>query len=77
VTSIGFTLARDEIVDLAVYDLAGRREATLARGLRERGRHLVSWQGRDDRGWAAASGVYLVRLCAGHIVQERKITLVQ
>jgi hypothetical protein len=49
--------------DIAVYDLRGRRIARLAAGARlEPGTHTFVWDGRDDRGSAAPSGVYFFRV---------------
>jgi hypothetical protein len=55
-TTIAFSLPAASSIDLAVYDAAGRRVATLANGARDAGTHTVSWRPR------AANGVYFVRL---------------
>jgi len=52
-------------VTLAVFDLEGRRIATLADGVQEAGRHAVNWDGTDAGGRALTPGVYLVRIQAG------------
>lgn len=57
-TRIGFSLARDTRVDLAVFDLAGRRVATLAQGPLAAGDHRVTWDGRTDLGGSAPAGMY-------------------
>ena len=54
---IDFALAEAATVELAVYDLAGRRVATLVDGERAAGRHSVGWDASD-----CAPGVYLYRL---------------
>jgi hypothetical protein len=56
-TSIAFSLPKSGSVDLAVYDIAGRKVATLAKGTMSAGSHEVSWNGAD-----APAGVYLYRL---------------
>jgi DNA-binding beta-propeller fold protein YncE len=61
---IGFSLARPGPIDLAVFAVDGRRVRTLARGAREAGEYRLSWDGRDERGEPAATGVYYVRLTA-------------
>jgi len=47
--------------ELAVYDVRGRRVRTLARGVPP-GRYVLSWDGRDDEGRPAGSGIYILRL---------------
>jgi ASPIC and UnbV/FG-GAP-like repeat len=46
---------------LGVYDLQGRRVATLAEGMSQAGRYAAAWNGRSSGG-DAPSGVYFVRL---------------
>ena len=58
-TRIDFALDRPGTVELAVFDIAGRRVATLRDGELGAGEHSVTWDGRTDRGEAAASGLYL------------------
>jgi hypothetical protein len=37
----------------------------------------VTWDGRDDRGIVAASGIYFVRLESGKQMKINKLTLVR
>jgi hypothetical protein len=60
-------------VTIAVYDLLGRRVATLFDGASEAGYHAVSW---DARG--LASGVYVVRMHADTgFAQTQRVTLLR
>ena len=62
-TTIAFDLPRAQPVSLRIYDAAGRLVRTLLHGEPGRaGRNEVKWNGTDDRGRQAASGVYLYRL---------------
>lgn len=49
-------------VELALFDLSGRRVRTLWDGPAVGGRHVAIWDGRDDGGRRVASGVYFARL---------------
>ncbi len=60
--TVHFDLATEEQVEVALYDVTGRQVRSLARGTYPAGRHDLAWDGRDDRGRAAAPGVYLARL---------------
>ena len=64
-TAIRFSLSAPDEVDLAVFDLAGQRVATLVKAPRQAGLHQVSWDGRAAAGRRLASGVYLCRLRTG------------
>jgi len=59
---LGFDLPSAGRVRISVYDLSGRRIATLADEWRAAGRHALSWNGRDASGRPVQAGVYLVRL---------------
>jgi hypothetical protein len=57
-TRIDFNLKHEDTVDLSVYDVAGRRVATLLQGPVSEGLHQVTWNGVADNGIPVASGVY-------------------
>lgn len=74
-TILNFDLPAASYVDLAVYDPAGRRVATLLSGPVPAGMRRVRWDGRGDDGTPAASGVYFARLQAGGIRSAIKVLL--
>jgi len=76
-TTLRFSLGQAGHVRLAIVDVAGRRLATLVDGLREAGDHQMVWNGRDDSGRRAASGLYFVRLEVGEQIAIRKIALLK
>jgi len=63
-TTIRFKLPSTGRVELAVFDVRGALVAKLVTGERDAGEHAVVWDGMDDLGRPAASGVYLYRLRA-------------
>ena len=69
-TRIDFALPTDAHVSLVVYDVKGRRVATLVEGSIEAGDHSVMWQGTDDAGKPTSSGLYFYVLDNG----SRRIT---
>ena len=48
-------------VQLSVFDVAGRKVATLIDGFKPAGEHEIAWDGRSDSG-RAASGFYFARI---------------
>lgn len=74
-TSIVFSLPERSGVDLAVYDLTGRRVKTLIQGSRDAGVHSVEWSGQDETGARVANGVYFYRLTAGEVTRTRKLVV--
>jgi hypothetical protein len=77
-TTISFDLPRAESVSLRVYDTAGRLVRTLLAGSPgQAGRNEVVWNGRDNQGNQAASGVYLYRLETAQRQDVGRMTLVK
>jgi len=69
--TIAFTLPNAGPARLAIYDLLGRRVASLVDGFQPAGRHEVSWNGRGDGGARIWPGIYFVRLeAAGRVVRS-------
>ena len=62
-------------LELAIYDLAGRRVRELASGPARAGRATATWDGRDALGAQAPGGVYFVMLRAGAQSCRRKLVV--
>jgi hypothetical protein len=76
-TAIAFALEQPTRVDLAVYDLAGRRVATLLAGDLGAGAHEVVWDGRSDAGRPVATGPYRYALTTAQGTVSRSMVLVK
>ena len=76
-TSIHFDLAREQAVNLGVYNAGGQLVRELTSSRQPAGRHQVSWNGRDDAGRSVSSGVYFVRLTAEDASEVRRIIRVR
>jgi len=76
-TTIRYALPRGGDVLLTVYDVLGQRVAVLVDGPQDAGEHSVVWDGRDDTGEEAASGMYLYRLEAEKSAAVKKMVLVK
>ena len=71
-----YGLPRAARVDLEVFDVQGRRLATLVSGDQEAGWHDVVWDGRTDVGGRAGAGLYFARFRAeGRTFQQRVVWL--
>jgi len=76
-TSIRYTLATAGMMELAIYDVAGRCVARLASGLGAAGAHVARWDGRDGTGRRVASGIYLCRLSTLASSETRRIVFIE
>lgn len=76
-TQIRFTLAHPTDVELYVLNVRGQRVRTLVNGYESAGRHVVTWDGRNEGGGRLASGVYLLFMKVNGRVFTRKVLLLQ
>jgi hypothetical protein len=76
-TTIRFRLIRSGHVRLNVYNILGQKVRTLINTQLDVGHHAVSWDGRDDSGDIAASGVYFYRIETAQGIKSRKMILMK
>ena len=76
-TTIAFDLPEASDVRLEVYDMMGRRVATLVNGNMAAGRYEATWNARADNGASVASGVYIYRLRAGSFESVKQMVLMK
>jgi hypothetical protein len=69
--------AAPAVVDLAVFDLRGRRIRTLHAGPARAGLHEIYWNGRSDAGLRVAAGTYFSRLIWNGRAVTRPLSLVK
>jgi hypothetical protein len=71
------SIARRQSLDLSIYDLAGRRVATLCNGVLEAGNHPFEWDGVTTDDHPASAGIYLVRFRGDDLTQTRRVCLLR
>ena len=76
-TVIRFELPQPGQVELGIFNLLGQPVALLVQGPSPAGRFAVRWDGRDQEGRTATSGVYLCRLRVDEGTQVRKLLLLR
>lgn len=74
-TTIRFALDAPDNVELVVYDLLGRRVATLLKEQLSAGVYEVTWDARDEGGRLVSSGVYFYTLKVGSHTETRRMVL--
>ncbi|NOQ23189.1 MAG: T9SS type A sorting domain-containing protein [Candidatus Aegiribacteria sp.] len=75
VAHIEFTLPREEIVTIRIYDAAGRLARHLLDQDMPQGSHNIIWDGTDDSGMNLSNGIYIFRIETGTEVANKVISL--
>jgi hypothetical protein len=74
-TRLSFVLSREQSIDLAVYDVHGRRVSTIARGVYPSGSHSEDWSGVASDGAQLSPGLYFVTLEAAGSRSTQRVIL--
>ncbi|MBD3335246.1 MAG: T9SS type A sorting domain-containing protein [Candidatus Eisenbacteria bacterium] len=72
-TTIRYSVAHESPVEIAVYDISGRCVRTLVKGTAAPGAYSIVWDGRNDSGIPATSGVYFYRFSVGSYTSVKRM----
>ncbi len=77
-TNIHFTVPEQQKITVAVYDLLGRKVATILNGEElTAGEKNILWDGTDDNGNKLTSGVYIYKISSDKITVTNKMMLLK
>ena len=76
-TTISYNLPKTGPVRLDIYNIKGQLVKTLVNQTMLAGTHSVTWDGKDDNGKAASSGVYFYRIVTPDKVLTNKMLMVK
>ena len=76
-TLIRFQLPQTRHVVLKIFNTLGQEIRTLADVPYEAGYHSIKWDGKDNNGTPASSGIYFYQLQAGTFSQVKKMSLLK
>lgn len=76
-TDINYTLHQTKPVCISVFDVTGRIVTSFVSEVQTAGNHTITWNGRDDEGNIASSGIYFALVQAGTDINTVKLVLVR
>jgi M6 family metalloprotease-like protein len=76
-TTISFSLAQTESVNLSIFNVRGQLIKTLVNDTFEAGRYSAVWDGEDSAKNRVSSGIYFYRLETGSGVETKKMLLMK
>ena len=75
--ALSFRTGAEGRVRARVFNAKGELVRTMLDAVRSAGVHTVAWDGRDERGQAAPSGIYFLRIDANDAVATRKVAFLR
>jgi len=77
-TTILFQLPREERITVAIYNLLGQKVKTILKNeLKEPGYYNIRWDGTNEEGYRAASGLYILLFRSENYVKSIKMMLLR
>jgi hypothetical protein len=77
VVRIAYRISQSGPARLTVYDISGRRVATLVDEYHEAGEFVTKWNGLDDRNTKVSSGIYFLRITADDFTATEKLVILR
>jgi hypothetical protein len=76
-TVIPYSLAKEALVQVKVFNLLGQEVAVLREARQSAGRYSVGWTGRDAAGAIVPSGIYFYQVLAGNVRMVRRMVVLR
>jgi hypothetical protein len=76
-TQIRFGLANAGVVEIKIFDSLGKEVRTLLNHTKPAGQHVLLWNGKNNNGELAASGVYFYTMKSGDFMSGKKLLLLR
>ena len=76
-TSLAYVLPKDELVNITIYDMMGRKIKTLVNDSQTAGYKSIQWNATNDRNEPVSAGLYLYTIQAGEFRQTKKMILLK
>ena len=77
VTTLSYSLPKDESVNITIYDIMGRPVKTIQNSFQTKGFKFVQWDAKNDRNEPVSAGLYLYTIQAGKFRQTRKMVFMK
>jgi hypothetical protein len=76
-TTISFSLPKNDIVDLSIYNIKGQKVKSLYSGPANKGKHSLIWSGNNTNNKQVGSGIYFYKLKTSKTELTRKMLILK
>ena len=77
VTKLRYTIPKNSLVSIIIYDMLGRQVKTLVNQTQNAGYASVIWDATNDYGKPVSAGIYLYQIQTGEYIQTKKMILMK
>ena len=77
VTKLRYTIPKNSLVSIIIYDMLGREVKTLINQTQDAGYRSVIWDATNDYGKPVSAGMYLYQIQAGKYLHTKKMVLLK
>jgi hypothetical protein len=77
VTTIGYSMKEKGVVTVKIYNVAGQLVRTLVDGVKDAGSYKAVWDGKNNGGFKAASGIYFYKMKTAGFSATKKMVLLR
>ena len=77
VTKLRYTIPKNSLVSIIIYDMLGRQVKTLVNQTQNAGYASVIWDATNDYGKPVSAGIYLYQIQTGEYIQTKKMVLLK
>ena len=77
VTKLRYTIPKNSLVSIIIYDMLGRQVKTLVNQTQDAGYQSVIWDATNDYGKPVSAGIYLYQIQTGEYIQTKKMVLLK
>ena len=77
ITTISFILSEASLVNITIYDMAGKTVKTIVNSSQTEGFKKVQWNATNNRNEPVSAGLYLYTIQAGEFRQTKKMVLLK
>ena len=77
VTKLRYTILKNGLVSIIIYDMLGRQVKTLVNQTQNAGYASVIWDATNDYGKPVSAGIYLYQIQTGEYIQTKKMVLLK
>ena len=77
VTKLRYTIPKNGLVSIIIYDMLGRQVKTLVNKTQNAGYASVIWDATNDYGKPVSAGIYLYQIQTGEYIQTKKMVLLK